>query len=521
MNGAASLVQTLVNCGVEVCFTNPGTSEMHFVAALDDVEGMRCVLGLFEGVVSGAADGYARIARKPAATLLHLGPGFGNAFANVHNAKKARVGMVNIVGDHATYHLQYETPLNSDIEGIVGTVSHWVRSSESPAALSTDAAQAAQAAHHGQIATLILPADVSWSEDAAPPMAMPDIAPPRRVQSDTIDAIKNLLARGEPTLLLVGGGEITQKASLLLSKIGEHTGARVCVETFPVRVARGEGTGQLERLPYLAEMAYQHLGGLNHIVLVGALEPISFFAYPHIQSKLVPEGCELHTLSTPGDDLEDCLERLIDALGCADVAPRCSVRATLEAPTGDLTPLTVAQSISRSLPSQTIVVDDGATSSLPIYALTEAAPAHDWLSLTGGAIGFGIPNAIGAAIAAPERKVLCLAGDGSAMYTIQALWTIAREQLDVTVVVFSNHKYNILEIEFARTGARGGKPGPNAAAMLDLGQPNLDFVSMATGMGIQASRAATASEFDAQFADAMAQRGPRLIEAMVPPVKLG
>ena len=166
MNGAESLVRTLVAGGVDVCFSNPGTSEMHFVAALDRVEGMRCVLGLFEGVVTGAADGYFRMKGTPASTLLHLGPGLANGLANLHNAKKANSGIVNIVGQHATHHIGYNAPLTSDIEGLARPMSAWVRTSPDAKSVSADGAAAIAAARSAppQIATLILPADTAWNE---------------------------------------------------------------------------------------------------------------------------------------------------------------------------------------------------------------------------------------------------------------------------------------------------------------------------------------------------------------------
>lgn len=520
MNGAESLVQTLVNCGVEVCFTNPGTSEMHFVAALDEVEGMRCVLGLFEGVLSGAADGYARIAGKPAATLLHLGPGLSNSLSNVHNARKAKVPMINIVGDHATYHLQFDAPLTSDIEGIAGAVSHWVHTSTSPQQLSADAARAAHIAHHGQIATLILPADVSWSEEAAAPVAPLPAVAPRSVSNETIIGAANRLSSNASSMILVGG-HVDERIALQLGKIAKHTGARICVETFPTRLARGAGTVALEKLPYFAEVAIKFLAEVEHLILVGAAAPVSFFAYPNVPSQMHAAGCEIFTLSENGDDVHGCLDALIAELGAAEQVAEKAAALPPPLPTGELNAVTLGQSIGHQLPAGTIIVDDGATSGIPVYMGTANAPAHDWLALTGGAIGFGLPCSIGAAIAAPGRKVLCLVGDGSAMYMNQALWTMAREQLDVTAVIFNNGKYNILEIEFARTGARGGKPGPKAAAMLDIGSPTLNFTQMAQGMGVAATRATTAEEFNEQFAAAMQQRGPRLIEAMIPPVSMG
>lgn len=520
MNGAESLVKTLVNGGVDVCFTNPGTSEMHFVAALDEVDGIRSVLGLFEGVVSGAADGYARMARKPAATLLHLGPGFSNAMANIHNARKGHVPMVNIVGDHATYHLEYDAPLTSDIEGMAATVSHWVHTSRDAVRIAADAAQAVQVAAHDQVATLVLPADVSWGENPSGAAAALEVTAPPRVSADKIGQAAAMLRSGRPAMILIGGREISAELGLMLGRIGEASGARVCVETFPTRIGRGAGTARLEKLPYLAEWAIEHLREIENLVLIGAAPPVSFFAYPNVPSVLQGEHCRVLPLAQPGHDIDHCVKALLAALGEEEFSAPCYPREKPGLPAGQLTARSMARAIAHLLPDGAIIVDDGATTTLPLYEATATAAPHDWLSLTGGSIGFGLPCATGAAVASPERKVVCLAGDGSAMYTIQALWTMARESLDVTVVICNNRRYNILAAEFTRTGARGGIPGPNARAMLEIGRPDMNFVAMAEGMGVSASRAMTAGEFNDQFAEAMATPGPRLIDAMVPATSL-
>lgn len=518
MNGSESLIQTLVNSGVEVCFTNPGTSEMHFVAALDEVDGMRCILGLFEGVVSGAADGYARMAGKPAATLLHLGPGLGNALANIHNAKKGHVPMINIVGDHATYHLQYDAPLTSDIEGIAGPVSHWVHSSQAPEDIAGDAAQAVIEAGQGRIATLILPADVSWSDNPRGAMPAVQVPAPAPVSQQKIDQALTMLREEAPSMIMIGGRVITAEMSVLLSKISVATGARVCLETFPTRVSRGAGRGQLEKLPYLAEMAVDHLSQVENLILLGAKSPVSFFAYPDVPSVLPSSSTQQLQLASPDDDIVSCLTSLVEALAAGDIEPLLHARTVPELPSGALDISTLAQSLAVLMPDDTVVVDDSGTATLACYPITETAAPHDWMSLTGGSIGFGLPCAVGAAVACPDRKVICLEGDGSSMYTIQALWTMARENLDVTVIIFNNQKYSILELEFVRTGARGGVPGPKAASMLDIGSPSLNFSDIANGMGVTGTRANSAEEFNEQLAQAMSQSGPRLIEAMVPPL---
>ncbi|PLW83897.1 acetolactate synthase large subunit [Kineobactrum sediminis] len=521
MNGAESLITTLVNSGIDTCFTNPGTSEMHFVAALDEVEGMRAVLCLFEGVVSGAADGYARMAGKPAATLLHLGPGLGNALANIHNAKKGHIPMVNIVGDHATYHLAYDAPLTSDIAGIAATVSHWVHSSPGPEKIAGDAAEAVRQAGLDRVATLILPADVSWGDNPAGAAAAITISGPEMVPAERLQQAVAMLRSGKRTVIMIGGREVTGEQTLLLSRIGKATGARVMTETFPSHVRRGAGTGVVERLPYLAELAIDQLKDTEQLILLGADAPVSFFAYPDVPSVIAPEGCEELVLAEPDEDIQQALEALLEQLDAIHVAPDVHPLEVPALPSGALDVSSIAQALSHCLPENAIVVDEGITSGLACFPMTANARSHDWLNQTGGSIGWGLPTAVGAAVACPEREVICLEGDGSAMYTIQALWTMAREQLDITVVIFNNRKYSILELEFARTGARGGKPGPKAASSLDIGSPDMDFVAMAQGMGVTATCALTAEDFGAQLTEALADARPRLIDARIAPLQLG
>ncbi|MFT5484608.1 MAG: acetolactate synthase-1/2/3 large subunit [Halieaceae bacterium] len=516
MNGAESLITTLIKNDVEVCFTNPGTSEMHFVAALDEVDGMRCVLCLFEGVLSGAADGYARMAEKPASTLLHLGPGLGNALANLHNAKKGHIPVINIVGDHATYHLEHDAPLTADIEGIAGTVSHWVRTSQSPHGIARDAAEAVRQAGKGQIATLILPADVSWGDNPNGAAEAVTIAAPPRIPTARVEEAVGTLKSGKKCMIMLGGRNISHESGLLLGKLAKASGARICTDVFPTRLARGAGRAVIERLPYLAELAIDHIRDVERLILIGVTEPVSFFAYPNVPSVIAPEGCEHTILAGPGDDIEQLLIDMVACLGAASAEPDVQPLSIPELASGALDVNTVAQALAYFIPDNAIVVDEGATSSMPLFPQTANARPHDWLSLTGGSIGWGLPAAVGAAIACPDRKVICIEGDGSAMYTIQSLWTMARENLDIVVVIYNNRKYSILELEFGRTGARGGVPGPKAASMLDIGSPDMDFVHIASGMGVSASRATTAEEFNSLLETALNTEGPYLIDAIVP-----
>jgi acetolactate synthase I/II/III large subunit len=512
VNGAQALINTLVESGVDVCFANPGTSEMHFVAALDSVPQMRGVLGLFEGVATGAADGYARIADRPAAVLLHLGPGLGNGLANLHNARRAHVPMVVVVGDHATYHKKYDAPLESDIDALAGSVSGWVHRSTSTAEVAADAAQAvavSRAASH--IATLILPADVSWSDGAQTAAELP--AQPSPANPMLTPEVAEVLRSGEPTVIMVGG-DATRRAGLAAAtRIAQATGARLLCETFPTRLERGAGVPAVERLAYFGEAALAQLDGAQHLILAGAKSPVSFFAYPDKPSDLVPAGCEVHLLAEY-TGAADALIALADELAPGSTAPVAELSRP-QLPAGALTAVSVADVVGALMPENVIVVDESNTSSIPLTAATAGAPAHDWLTLTGGAIGYGIPAAVGAAVAAPERPVLTLESDGSAMYTISGLWTQAREQLDVTTVIYNNAAYDILKLELARVGA-GSTPGPKAHDLLDLSRPTIDFVKIAAGMGVPARRATTVEEFADALAAAFAEPGPHLIDAVVP-----
>jgi acetolactate synthase-1/2/3 large subunit len=516
-NGAQALLKTLADAGIEVCFTNPGTSEMHFVAALDGEPRMRAVLTLFEGVATGAADGYARMAGKPAATLLHLGCGLGNGLANLHNARKGKVPVLNIVGDHATWHVPFDAQLQSDIETVARNVSPgFVRTSRSSAELGRDAADAIAAARGlpGQVATLILPADVSWGEGAEP--CPPPPAPaPEAADDATVAALAAALRPGRRAALLLGGRALRDEGALLAAaRIAAQRGIKLLAEVFPTRLVRGAGLPPVERIAYLAEMAGVQLAELDDLVLVDAKPPVSFFAYPGKPSELVPASCSVHTLATPAQDAAASLDKLAAALGAAQAQPALQAARRPGRPRGRLSAPKVCKAVGHLLPENAIVVDEAITSGLMLSAMTAGAPRHDLLTLTGGAIGQGLPNAVGAAIACPDRPVLALVGDGSAMYTAQALWTMARERLHVTTIVFNNAAYSVLNVELERVGA--AQAGPKARAQLDLHAPVLDFARLAQSMGVHAVRVATAEELLQALEDALAQREPYLIEAMVP-----
>jgi acetolactate synthase-1/2/3 large subunit len=514
-NGAKALIDTLTNAGIDTCFTNPGTSEMHFVAALDGSE-MRAVLTLFEGVATGAADGYARIAEKPAATLLHLGCGLGNGLANLHNARKARVPMVNIVGDHAKYHVQYDAQLQSDIETVARNCSKWVKTSQETSKIGADAAEAIKVAtgQPNQIATLILPADVSWGEggEAVTDFYQPE---PKPASEDTVNKIAEVLkSAGKKTAILLGRRVTLENGLVAASKISEKTGAKLYTEVFPTRLQRGAGLPYVERLAYLAEMASVQLSGYDHLILIDAKAPVSFFGYPGKKSYLVPDDCQLHDLVTKEQDALKSLDALVVAVGATDTAPKLQEATRPDLAAGKLNAEKIAQAVGALLPTNAIISDEAQTSGLKIPFYTAGAPKHDLLTLTGGAIGQGLPVAVGAAVAAKNRPVLALVGDGSSMYTIQSLWTIVAEKLDVTTVIMNNGSYAILNIELERVGAE--KVGSKAKAQLDISNPGLDFVSIAKGMGMPAERVRTAEEFNSALERAFREPGPHLIDAIVP-----
>ena len=514
-NGAQALIRTLIDAGIETCFTNPGTSEIHFVAALDSVPEMRAILTLFEGVATGAADGYARMTDVPAATLLHLGPGLGNGLANLHNARRAMVPVLNIVGDHATYHTQYDTPLQSDIETVARNVSTWVRTSRSTEELTRDVVEAIAAATGppGQVATLIVPADVSWQDGAEPAAPLQPLASPA-VPENVIEAVAKTIRGSGRTGILLGGQALRERGLLAAARIATATDTRLFAERNVARLERGAGLPTTERLAYWPELVAKQLDGLEHLILAGTKTPHSSFAYPGEKSSLVPAGCEVHELSHPTFDVLRSLDELVQALDAGNAKPALQSELRPPPPEGPLTAEKVCQAIGATLPDRAIISDEAITSALALPANTAGAPRHDWLTLTGGAIGQGLPVAVGAAIACPDRPVIALEADGSALYTIQSLWTMVREQLDVTVVIFNNRAYGILGAELTRMD--GQRIGRKAGALLNLGDPDLDFVRLGAGLGIASLRVDTAEQLTDALDRAIADPGPHLIEAVIP-----
>jgi acetolactate synthase-1/2/3 large subunit len=514
LNGAQSLVHTLIGAGIDACFANPGTSEMHFVAALDQIPGIRCFLGLQENVVTGMADGYYRMAGRPAISLLHCGPGLSNGLGNLHNARRARSGIVNIVGDQATWHRPFDAPLTADTEALARTMSDWVRTSARARDVGRDAAAAVQAArrHGGGIATLILPSDASWDPGGEVAPALPDLAPPP-MDSHAIDgAARMLRTYGSEVLILLGGGAMLEQGQLLAHRIARATGASVMAEYVSARMQRGRGRPQTERVPYVQAAALKALERYRHIVLVGAQPPVAFFGYPGQPSVHHRPDAVFHVLTRPDQDGTAALAALAEALGAPavdvpDPGPRPEIATGAPSPEG------LARTVAAVMPEGAIVSDESVSYGRGFHAQTHAAPPHDWLHLTGGAIGDGLPVATGAAIGAGgSRRVIGLQADGSAMYSLQALWTQARENLPVTTIILSNRKYNILINEYKSVGA---VPGTTAMSMLDLDNPSIDWVKTAQGMNVEAARTGTLEGCADLMRQSFARNGPFLIELMI------
>ena len=516
MNGAESLIRTALAAGIDVCFANPGTTEMPLVAALDAVEGMRAVLGLFEGVCTGAADGYGRMADHPALTLTHLGPGFANGIANLHNARRAHSPVVNVIGDQATWHLAADAPLTSDIESLARPVSAWVRKSVSAAAVAGDTADAIAAAGGapGQVATLIVPSDCQWNP-ADGPAAVSKIGAPVAVGSEAIGQSAALLGKhGAKAALFIGGQAMRSRGLKAAGRIAAKTGCRLICETFPARLERGGGLPAVEKLPYFPEQALELMAKVDAVVIAGAPSPVAFFGYPNVPSSLIPESCASTTLATPDQDVPGALEELAGALAAprdTSVAPLSAKSSAL--PTGALNAATIGPVIAALMPEGCILMDEAATTGLPFFAASAGSPAHTYLALTGGAIGQGLPCATGAAVACPDRKVIAFQADGSGMYTVQSLWTQAREHLNVTTLICNNRRYRILQVELARAGVT--EPGRKARSLTSLGNPEIDWSRIAAGMGVPGVRVETAEDLAVQLARALQEPGPNLIEMLI------
>ena len=510
MNGAEGLIRTLIASGVEVCFANAGTSELQVVLALDRIEGMRCILGLAETVVTGCADGYGRMAGKPAMTLLHCGPGLANGIANMHNARRANTAMVNIIGDQASYHRPFDAPLTADTEGLARAVSHWVRTSGSAEHVSSDGAAAVQAARTppGQIATLIVPADVSWSEGNGPVAPLP-VPPRQQVAPAVIETVARILRSREPAMLLLSGQALGEAGLSAAHRVARATRAKLRTPTQVSRIARGRGRVPIERVPYVVDTALTLLAGLKHLILVGAKPPVGFFAYPGKPSLMIPPDCTMTVLARPEQDAMAALQELADQVGAPRVVKIEDAGPKPRIGSGPFESEAFGMTLAALLPENAVVVDDSVTSGRSLFPATYNAAPHDWFQGTGGAIGHAFPCSTGAAVACPDCKIVCLQADGAGMYSLQALWTQAREKLDVVTVVFANRVYKILFGELRSTGA---EPGRASNTFFDIGRPDLDWVSLAKGMGVEAVRVETLEGFADKFRAACGRRGPFLIE---------
>ncbi len=521
MFAAESMVRTLINQGVDLCFTNPGTSEMHMVAALDRVEGMKSVLCLFEGVATGAADGYGRMTGKPACTLLHLGPGLANGLANLHNAKRAFSPVLNIVGDHSVAHRPLDAPLTSDVEGVCAPMSRWVGSVTRSKDVSTMAVEAVKQAYGPEcgVASLVLPADCAWSNDEPDVLDKAEMPTHFPISDKTIRGVAEALRNAKNPVIYLGGTACLEDGLNAAGRIADKLGCRLVMETFAPRVSRGANRVSPVRLNYFAEQAADDLKDCDLLVIAGSKPPVSFFAYPGIESELTPKGAKTVRLGGPADDVTTGLVALADLLG-ATATPKLQSQTTAPEITNTdeaLNPGYVGLSLLRHMPDGSVICDDATTSGMGIYPWLDNGPDHEWLCLTGGAIGMGMPLSVGAAFAVPDKQVFALCGDGAAAYTLQALWTQAREKQNIINVVFANHSYLVLNFELARVGA--GEPGPAAQAMLDLSNPKMDWVKLSEGFGVPAVRANTVGEFDDALQAALKAcqnaQGPQLIVAEI------
>lgn len=518
-NGARVLLEAAVASGIRVCFANPGTTELTLVRALDDVPEIRPVLGLFEGVCTGAADGYARVSGTPALTLLHLGPGLANGLANLHNARRAHSPIINIIGDHATWHLPFDAPLTSDIAGLARPVSRVVQLN-SPDTIQQSVRTAIEGAltPPRSVVTLIAPSDVM---DAHVPKSFPEgtaVTPAARtVPSQHIAEAAERIARASSLILLLGSDALTERGLRAAARIAARTGARLLMESYPAIVSLGGDLPQLERLAYFPQDVIAQLAG-SMVLLAGARAPISYFGYPDQPSELVSPPERLVELAAVGEDSVVALEQLAEIVPDnkrPKPADRQSTPAAAAGSAGNqaLTPLEVAEELVWQIPQDAIVSLEGSTCGGPYLQRAHRARRHRVMTNTGGAIGQGIPCAVGAAIAQPDARIICLQSDGSAQYTLQSLWTLAREQLNVTIIISANHRYGILQTELSRAGAKLDRPAIERMTRLD--SPRIDWVALARGYGVPAVRATTAGDFQTALSRGLQTSGPYLIEAQL------
>jgi len=518
VDGARALMRTLADSDIDTLFTNPGTSELHLVEAAEATPGLRSVLALFEGTVTGAADGFGRIAGRPAATLLHLGPGQANGWANLHNARRAGTPIVSVVGDQATFHQRNDPPLMSDIAAVAKAVHSRVASPLAAGEVSA-AARAAVAdacSTPGRISTVVMPADVSWSPTDVMAPALP-ARPPTTVADQRIREIAERVRTGGNRVAMLLGGQACHAAGLLAtSRIAAAAGIRVFLDVYTPRLEHGAGLPEFPRLGFYPVQAMRQLEGVTDLITVGTRAPVAFFAYLNQPALTTPDGAANLTLADVHEDAITALEDLADLLA-ATVKPRVNVPLAPELPAGPLSLDTWPQVVGALLPDNAIVCDESVSSGAGLLAATAGAPRHDVLSQMGGAMGAGLPMAVGAAIAAPDRPVIALVGDGCAMYTISALWSYARENLDITTIILKNSSYGILREEWALL-KEPGQGDLHDSPLINLTGAPIDFVGLAQSMGVPGSHAETAEEFATHLRRAVTEPGPHLIEIVVPAI---
>ncbi len=507
MNGAERLVTTAAEAGIALCLMNPGTTEMPLVSAFETEPRIRPILVVQEGVATGAADGYFRMAQRPAMVLLHLGPGLANGTAYLHDGRRSGSGVLTIVGEHASWHLSNDPPLAMDIAAVAGAVSAWVRTIDTAAAVAQDTLDATAAAAAGAIATLIIPHDVQLGAvPAVVPTLLTSALPIVRIGA-ALDILR------APGAALILGGDALSEASIRAAGRLAAAGIRVLVHEFPARLERGGGLIAPERIPYFPEQAIACLSSSAGFVCAGAREPVAFFGYPGIPGRLLPPGAPIVHLFDRGADAARALETLADAIA-APAASAVNLPAPAKA-SGPLDPPTFAKAVAAAIPEFAIVMDEGNTTSPTLYAESAGAPRHSYLTQPGGAIGLGLPAALGAALACPNRPVIAVQADGSALYTLQALWTMARENTNVTVVLCDNRSYRILGMELTRTGKAPADFGRVERAMIDLGTPPIDWLALAKGFGVNGVGVACAEELTAAIMEAVRAPGPFIIVAEI------
>ncbi|MCL4133723.1 UNVERIFIED_CONTAM: hypothetical protein GTU68_047912 [Idotea baltica] len=431
----------------------------------------------------------------------------------MHNARKARVPMVNLVGDHALRHQQYDAPLSADVEAACAPFSDWVRSGRDAGSFAADAMEALSVAtgKPGRIASLVAPADIGWDEGGkmAAPLTPKGAA---ALDEDAVTAALGALESGEKTVIIAGGSVLADtEAVALLHGIAEKTGAHILAPTSNRRIERGRGRFAVTKIPYPIDAALKCLAPYGRAILVETLPPVAFFAYPGRPSLLLPEVCDTVTLAGLDGDGSTALAALADRVG-AKPAKALDAASPARPQAGAITLENIGAALSAALPEDAIVIDETVSSGAAIFPAGDTAPPNSWLALTGGSIGIGIPLSAGAAIACPDRPVVTLQADGSAMYSIQGLWTQAREGSNVTTIILANRAYEILKGELHNVGAQ---PGPDALSMLNLDRPELDFVALARGMGVPGRRVDDVRDLMRAIKDAAAEPGPYLIEAMI------